>query len=154
MTELTPAERKMLSILQTEGDISNVELAERVGMSASPCLRKVNSLREAGYIRNTVALLDRRKLGFHIMAYVEVKVPQAADPALGEKFQAAVLAEPAIVACYITTGQFDYLLKVIVPGIEEYGEFLTKTLLRLPGLQDSSSTFVLDVIKDSTALPL
>ncbi len=71
-----------------------------------------------------------------------MKVPQAADPALGEKFQAAVLAEPAIVACYITTGQFDYLLKVIVPGIEEYGEFLTKTLLRLPGLQDSSSTFV------------
>ncbi len=154
MTELSSVERKLLSILQTEGDISNVSLAERVGMSPSPCLRKVNSLKEAGYIRDTVALLDRRKLGFQILAYVEVKVPQADDPALGERFRAAVLREPAIVACFITTGPFDYLLRVIVASIEEYAEFLTTTLLKLPGLQDSRSSFVLEVIKDSTALPL
>lgn len=154
MTELTHTERRILSVLQQQGDISNVALAERVGMSPSPCLRKVNGLKEAGYIRETVALLDRRKLGFHILAYVEVKVPQSGDPAVTQRFVDAVLKEPAITACFITTGPFDYLLKVIVTGIEDYGEFLTKTLLKLPGLQDSRSTFVLEVIKDSTALPI
>ena len=154
MTELTQTERRILSILQKEGDISNVELAERVGMSPSPCLRKTNSLKAAGYVRETVSILDRRKLGFHIVAYVEVKVPQSGDPTVTERFVNGVLNEPAIVACFITTGPFDYLLKVVVTGIEDYAEFLTKTLLKLPGLQDSRSTFVLEVIKDSTALPL
>jgi Lrp/AsnC family leucine-responsive transcriptional regulator len=154
VSELTTSDRKILSILQTEGDISNVRLAERIGMSPSPCLRRVNSLKEAGYVRDTVALLDRRKLGFDILAFVEVKVPQTGDPNVGKKFQEAVLREPAIVACYITTGQFDYLLKIVVPTIEDYARFLNDTLLKLPGLQDSSSTFVLEVIKDSTALPI
>ncbi|MEI9852682.1 MAG: Lrp/AsnC family transcriptional regulator [Sphingomonas sp.] len=97
MPELTSVERKMLAILQTEGDISNVELAERVGMSPSPCLRKAKALRDAGYIRDYVALLDRKKLGFQILAYVDVKVPQVANSTIVEEFRAAVMREPAIV---------------------------------------------------------
>lgn len=154
MPELTSVERKMLAILQTEGDISNVELAERVGMSPSPCLRKAKALRDAGYIRDYVALLDRKKLGFQILAYVDVKVPQVANSTIVEEFRAAVMREPAIVGCYITTGQFDFLLKVVVKSVEEYSKFLTTTLLRLPGVKDTSSTFVLEVVKDSTALPI
>lgn len=154
MPALTTLETKLLEILQTEGDITNVELAERVGMSPSPCLRKVKGLREAGYIRKVVALLDRRKLGFQIFAYVEVKVPQQSDTRIIDEFRAAVLREPAIVECYITSGAFDFMLKVAVRSIEDYASFVTHTLLRLPGVQDTRSTFVLDTIKESTALPL
>ena len=154
MADLSPIEMKMLAILQVEGDISNVELAERVGMSPSPCLRKVKALREAGYIRNVVALIDRRKLGFEIMAYVEVKVPQVAHERIVEAFREAVLREPAIIECYITSGEFDFILKVLVRGIEDYAAFVQHGLLRLPGVQDTRSTFVLEAIKESTALPL
>jgi Lrp/AsnC family leucine-responsive transcriptional regulator len=154
VAELSAVERKILAILQKEGDISNVELAERVGMSPSPCLRKVKGLREAGYIREYVALLDRKKLGLQIVAYVDVKVPQVANSTIVEEFRAAVLREPAIVGCYITTGHFDFKLKVVVKNIEEYSKFLTGTLLKLPGVQDTSSTFVLDVFKNSTELPI
>lgn len=154
MADLSPIEMKMLSILQQEGDISNVDLAERVGMSPSPCLRKVKALREAGYIRDVVALLDRRKLGFQIMAYVEVKVPQIAQGQIVEDFREAVLREPAIIECYITSGEFDFILKVLVRGIEDYSGFVQQALLRLPGVQDTRSTFVLEAVKESTALPL
>jgi Lrp/AsnC family leucine-responsive transcriptional regulator len=154
MPPLTPVERRILGILQKEGDISNVELAERVGMSPSPCLRKTKALRDAGYIRNIVALLDRKKLGFQIVAFVDVKVPQVADSTVVEDFRAAVMREPAITACYITSGKFDFLLKVVVSSVADYSQFLTSTLLRLPGVVDTSSTFVLESIKDSTEIPI
>lgn len=154
MPKLSTVETKLLAILQKEGDISNVDLAERVGMSPSPCLRKVKALRESGYIRQCVALLDRRMLGFQIVAYVEVKVPQIAHAMIVEDFRKAVLREPAIIECYITSGEFDFMLKVLVRGIEDYSTFVTQTLLQLPGVQDTRSTFVLEVVKESTALPL
>lgn len=154
MPKLSVTDVRLLSILQEEGDITNVELADRVGMAPSPCLRKVKGLRDSGYITRTVALLDRRKLGFAIVAYVEVRVPQVANVAIVDSFRKAVMREPAIVGCYITSGQFDFLLKVIVPGVDEYSSFLTNILLRLPGVRDTNTTFVLEVVKDSTSLPL
>ncbi len=154
MSSLTPIELKILAILQNEGDISNVDLAERLGMSPSPCLRKVKALRDSGYIRQVSALLDRKKLGFEIVAYVEVKVPQVADSEIVEEFRAAVRTEPAIVECHITSGQFDFLLKVVVRSMDAYSDFITRKLLRMPGVRDTRSTFVLDTFKQSTALPI
>jgi Lrp/AsnC family leucine-responsive transcriptional regulator len=144
----------MLAILQEEGDISNVDLAERVGMSPSPCLRKVKSLRDAGFIRKFAALLDRKKLGFEIIAIVEVKVPQVANQEIVKEFQEAVRREAAIVECYITSGQFDFLLKVVARTMDDYSNFVTRKLLRMPGVHDTRSTFVMDIIKHSTALPI
>ena len=153
MTALSPVEIRLLSIVQ-ENYMSNVELAERVGMAPSPCLRRMKALKDSGYIEKTVSILDRRKLGFEILAHVEVKVPQTADRSVDEEFRRAVANEPAIVGCYVIAGQFDFLLKVVANSIDAYSELSRNVLLRLPGVQDMRSSFVMEVVKDSTALPL
>jgi Lrp/AsnC family leucine-responsive transcriptional regulator len=101
-----------------------------------------------------VALLDYKKLGFGIVAYVEVKVPQVAGKKIVEEFEQAVLKEESIVGCYIMAGQFDFLLKVVARDMEQYAALAQQVLLRLPGVQDLRSCFVLNALKDSTALPL
>lgn|GEM_PF-1110320 len=123
-------------------------------MSASPCLRRVKNLEETGLINRYVALLDRKKLGFGLVAYVEVKVPQVAGDPVVERFNEAVRLQPAIVACYVTAGQFDYLLKVVARDMESYARLVQEVLLKLPGVRDTRSTFVMQTIKDTTELPL
>lgn len=150
---LTRTDRRILEVLQTEGRLSNVELAARVGLSASPCLRRVKALEEVGLISSYVALLDRRKLGLDVVAYVEVQVDRRGD-AGADAFRQMVLREPAVVACQAMTGAFDYLLKVVTPNLDTYADFTMKRLLKTPGVKDVRSSFVLETIKDSTALPL
>ncbi|NQE62606.1 Lrp/AsnC family transcriptional regulator [Caulobacter sp. RHG1] len=150
--KLTRADRKILQILQEDGKISNVDLAERVGLSPSPCLRRVKQLEATGLIAGYVALLDRRKARLDVLAYVEVQVDHTEGAA--EAFQQAVLREPEVVGCYVMTGSFDYLLRVVVPNLDAYADLTMKRLLKMPGVKDVRSSFVLDTIKDSTALPL
>jgi Lrp/AsnC family leucine-responsive transcriptional regulator len=154
MTELDRNDRKILAQLQKDSSISNVNLAEIIGMAPSPCLRRVRSLEERGFIDRYVALLDRRKLGFGLAAYVAVKVPQIIGDSVVDRFNAAIKGEPAIVACYVTAGQFDYLLKVVARDMDAYSDLVQRVLLKLPGVTDARSTFVMDVIKDSTEFPL
>lgn len=154
MPDLNATDRKILSALQHDGKMSNVALAQSIGMAPSPCLRRVKQLEERGCIDGYVALLNRRALGFGVIAYVEVKVPQIIGDPVVERFNEAVLNEPAIVACYITAGQFDYLLKVVARDMDEYAKLVQSTLLKLPGVRDTRSTFVMQVVKDTTALPL
>ena len=116
--------------------------------------RRAPACGDSGYIEKTVSILDRRKLGFEILAHVEVKVPQTADRSVDEEFRRAVANEPAIVGCYVIAGQFDFLLKVVANSIDAYSELSRNVLLRLPGVQDMRSSFVMEVVKDSTALPL
>ena len=151
---LSSTDRKILQALQSDGKLTNVALAEQIGMSPSPCLRRVRQLEEAGYIAGYAAQLDRRKIGLGILAYVEIKVPQTGDATIIERFKKAVLAEPSIVGCYITAGQFDFLLKVVARDIDAYSHLVQQVLLKLPGVQDMRTTFALEAIKDSSHLPI
>jgi len=153
MPKLTRTDRKILEVLQTDAHVSNVELAERVGLSPSPCLRRVKLLEAQGLIGGYVALLDRRKLGLDVVAFVEVQVDRHSDVGAAA-FRAAIEGQPEIVACHMMTGAFDYLLKVVLPNLDAYADFTLQRLLKMPGVKDVRSSFVLETLKDSTALPL
>jgi Lrp/AsnC family leucine-responsive transcriptional regulator len=123
-------------------------------MSPSPCLRRVRQLEDAGVIEKYVTILNRRALGIGILVYAEVKVPQVAGKKIIEDFEKAVLSEESIIGCYIMAGQFDFLLKVVARDMDHYSLIAQQVILRLPGVQDMRSSFVMNAIKDSTALPL
>jgi len=150
---LSRSDHRILKILQQEADLSNIELADRIGLSPSPCLRRVNQLKQDGIITGYVALLDRRTLGLDVVAFVEVQV-DSHNEATDGAFRTAILREPEVVGCYVTTGQFDYLLKVVAADLDAYAAFTMQRLLRMPGVKDVRSSLVLDIVKDSTALPL
>ncbi|MDP3549197.1 MAG: Lrp/AsnC family transcriptional regulator [Novosphingobium sp.] len=148
------SDKKILSILQADGRMPNVALAEQIGMSPSPCLRRLKQLEDSGVIARYAAILDREKLGLGIMAFVEVKVPQINEASIVDLFKDAVRREPSIIGCYLTAGQFDFLLTVVAQDMTAYSALAQNVLLRLPGVQDMRSSFVLEAIKDTTSLPI
>lgn len=154
MTVLSKTDLRILDLLQKDGRMTNVALAERIGMSASPCLRRVKQLEAAGHLKQYVAIVDRIKAGFGIMAFVEVKVPQVSGKSIIDEFREAVRAEPAITACYMTAGQYDFILRVLVKDMESYSRLTQDVLLKLPGVHDLRSNFVLEEIKETTELPI
>lgn len=154
MTDLTRADVAILDVLQQEARLPNVDLAERIGMSPSPCLRRVKQLEANGYIERYVALLDRRKAGLGILAYAEVKVPRREEDDHVQRFKEAVQQEPMVIGCHILAGQYDFLLKVVAADLDAYADFLVHRLLKMPGVQDVRSSFVMETVKDTTALPL
>jgi Lrp/AsnC family transcriptional regulator, leucine-responsive regulatory protein len=155
MTEadLASSDIEILRVLQAEGRIANVDLAERVGLSPSPCLRRTKQLEANGVIRGYVALLNRKMLGFGVEAFVQVSLDRHQDR-LDRAFREAIIAREEIVGCYVMTGEMDYLLHVLVPDLEAYGHFTMGVLLKMPGVKDVKSSLALEVVKDSTALPL
>ncbi|MEA2782123.1 MAG: Lrp/AsnC family transcriptional regulator, leucine-responsive regulatory protein [Rhodospirillaceae bacterium] len=152
-TPLTPSDLKILRVLQTDGRIANVDLAERVGLSPSPCLRRTKQLEANGAIRGYVALLDRKKLGFGVEAFVQVSLERHQDR-YDRAFREAVLGHSEIIGCYVMTGEMDYLLHILAKDLEAYGRFTLDVLLKMPGVKDVKSSLALEVVKDSTALPL
>ncbi len=168
---LDKTDRKILSILQADGRLSNQDVAEQVSLSPSPCLRRIKRLEEAGVIRQYVALLDPEKIGLGLLAYVNVRLERSSDaatqsnarvlvpatpPAATPRANFAVSVEqwPEVVACYAMTGEMDYLLRVHVEDMEHFSRFMMGTLLRHPAVLDVKSSFALQRIKDTTALPL
>ena len=163
--ELDKIDRKILAILQDDGRLSNQEIAEKVNLSPSPCLRRIKRLEEAGVIRQYVALLDPDKIGLGLLAYVNVRLEKHSDtPASASArtsaispradFAVSVANWPEVVACYAMTGEMDYLLRVHVEDMEHFSRFMMATLLRHPAVLDVKSSFALQRIKDTTALPL
>ena len=150
---LKPVDLHILRVLQNEGRIPNVELAERVGLSPSPCLRRLKQLEASGILRGYAALLDRKRLGFGVEAFVQVSLERHQDR-FDKAFRKAVLSHPEIVGCYVMTGEMDYLLHVLARDLEAYGRFTLEVLLKMPGVKDVRSSLALEVVKDSTALPL
>ena len=147
-------DKKILDILQTQGRISNQELAEQVALSPSPCLRRVKQLEEDGYIRQYVALLDQNKLGLQLTIMVSVGL-NSHDAKKMQDFEKAVTAIPEVIQCYLIAGQSaDYLLKVIVANLDEYQSFLLKKLTIIDGVNQVQSSFVLQHVIDRTSLPL
>lgn len=149
---------RILQVLQADGRISNQDLAERIALSPAPCLRRVRRLEEAGVIRQYVALLDPDRLGLGLVAYVNVKLEKRAAGRGGrfafDDFRDAVQAWPEVVACYSMTGDSDYLMRVHVRDLAHFSRFVMDTLLKAPGVLDVRSSFALERLKDTTALPL
>lgn len=159
--ELDKTDRKILAILQADGRLTNQEIAEKINLSPSPCLRRIKRLEQAGVIRQYVALLDPDKLGLGLLAYVNVRLEKHGDSQAGGStrspragFAASVATWPEVVACYAMTGDMDYLLRVHVEDMEHFSRFVMETLLRHPAVLDVKSSFALQRIKDTTALPL
>ncbi|MBK81523.1 MAG: AsnC family transcriptional regulator [Gammaproteobacteria bacterium] len=150
--ELDPAERQILRLLQGDGRLSNVALAERVGLSESPCFRRVKRLEEAGLIRGYAAVVDQRLLGFTVTAFVLVTMEKQPDAAT-EAFIAEVEAEEHIVECYATSGSHDYLMKVVARNIDHFSELCMQRILKFPGVMHVESSFSLKEIKHSRVLP-
>lgn len=146
-------DRRILDILQKEGRLSNLELAERVALSPSPCLRRLKRLEESGVIHQYVALVDPLKVGLGLLAYVSVKLEKRGEGAV-KAFARAVQNWQEVVACYSMTGDLDYLLRVHVEDLEHYSRFVMNSLLKHPGITEVKSSFALERVKDTTALPL
>lgn len=147
-------DKKILSILQSDGSITNLELAERVGLSPTPCARRVKQLEEAGYISSCVMLLDRKKLGLGLTAYLHVVLERHTRDHF-ERFETALREFDEVVECAMITGQdADYLLKVVVPDLDYYQRFLLNNLTELDGVKGVQSSFVLQTPITTTQLPL
>ncbi len=151
--KLSSAEWRILDTVQTDGRISNVELAKKAGLSESPCLRRLRQLEEAGIIKSYAALLDAKKLGYDVTAFVQLTLDQRSVETR-EKFTAAIAREALIVECYAVSGGYDYLLKVVATDLDAFSDFVMNRLLQYPGVKDMTSGFVLKEVKASTALPL
>ncbi|CAD6556980.1 Leucine-responsive regulatory protein [Paraburkholderia hiiakae] len=159
--ELDAIDRRILAILQEDGRLSNQEIAERVNLSPSPCLRRIRRLEEGGVIRGYVALLDAQKLGLDLLAYVNVRLEKRGPTAAGregvthaELFRAAVQTWPEVVACHAMTGDMDFLLRVQVEDMAHFSRFVQDQLLHHPSVIDVKSSFSLDTFKETTALPI
>lgn len=153
IVDLDRADCRILEIIQHEGRIANVDLAKRVALSPSPCLRRVNRLEESGVISRYVALLEPKTVGLGLMAYLEVMLDKRAEHARAS-FRQAVVDWPEVLTCYALSGQWDYQLKVITPDLETYSHFLMERVLSQPVVVNVQSSFVLEKVKDSSALPL
>lgn len=147
-------DRRILERLQEDARISNLELAEAVGLSPTPCARRVRRLEESGLIRAQVALLDQQKLGLTLTAYISISMDRH-TPDRFETFEAAVRDYPEVVECNVVTGQnSDYLVQAVVPDMAYYERFLLGRLTRIAGVTGVHSSFVLRRVVQRTALPL
>jgi len=149
---LDRAEKEILSVLQLQGRISNVELAERVGLSESPCFRRVRALEEAGLIQGYGARLNQRALGLQVTAFVQVSLEK--DDHKQRAFLAKVEAEDHIVECHAMSGSHDYLLKVVARSMDHFSELSMRRILKFPGVENMESNFSLLAVKDNNALPV
>lgn len=151
--ELDRADRRMLAVLQERGRATNVDLAAAVALSPAPCLRRWQRLDEAGVIQRYAAILDPRKVGLGLIAHLEVMLDKQAEHARST-FRKAVQRWPEVLSGYALTGQWDYSLKVVAPDLDHYSRFLMEKVLALPVVVNVQSSFVLETVKDTTALPL
>jgi len=144
---------RILSELQHNARISNVELAEAVALSPSPCLRRVRSLEKLGAIKNYVTLVDPGFVGLQLNVFVRVTLNQQVEKNL-EIFETAIKDRPEVMECYLMTGDSDYQLRVVVADVAAYERFLMDHLTRIPSVANISSSFTLKQVSYRTALPL
>ena len=152
--DLDRYDRRILEVLQEEGRISNQELAERIGLSPSPCLRRVRALEDSGLITGYRAVLDARRLGLSLLALIHISMDRH-TPERFAAFEERVRALPEVLECLLITGQdADYQLKVIVRDMDAYLALLLDKITRIEGVSGVHSSFVMRRVIDKTALPL
>ena len=153
MIEIDARDRAILRILQDHAGITNAELAERVNLSPSACLRRVTLLEERGLMRAKVTLLDEDALGLSGTAFISVTLDQQGRDSL-DQFEAAVAAHPEILECYLIAGSADYLLRVVYADTADFERIHRAVVTRLPGVVRVQSTLALRMVKRTTALPI
>jgi Lrp/AsnC family leucine-responsive transcriptional regulator len=152
--ELDRYDRRILEELQRDGRISNQELAERIGLSPSPCLRRVRALEESGVVTGYRAMLDAKKLGLSLTALIHISMDRH-TPERFANFETKVAALPAVLECLLVTGQdADYQLKVVVEDMDAFQALLLEKITRIEGVSGVHSSFVLRRVVDKTALPV
>ncbi|MFC6447506.1 Lrp/AsnC family transcriptional regulator [Shinella zoogloeoides] len=151
--QLDDIDRRILRELQQDGRLQNVELARRVGLSPSPCLRRVKLLEEAGIISRYVAVVDQAKVGLKLSMFARISLT-AQDAETIEHFITAMKRLPEVVECYIMLGESDALLRVVVPDLEDYRRFQSTHLTRRNGIQTVKTDVPSETVKQSFALPL
>ncbi len=152
-SSLDAVDRAILSLLQDNGRLANVDLADAVNLSPSACLRRVRRLEEEGFINQYVALIDPSKVGMGTNVFVEITLSSQAEDAL-DAFEAAVTARPEIMSCHLMAGDFDYLLRVVIDDVADYEALHRTHLAQLPGVARLVSSFALRPVCDRTAYPL
>ena len=150
---LDATDARILDALQADAKLTNVELAARVHLSASPCLARVRRLEEAGLIGKYVALLDPLKLGLSVSVFIQIRLEKQVERAL-EVFEAAIGKYPEVMECYLMTGDADYLIRVVVPDVPALERFIVDELSKIPGVANIRSSFALKQVKYKTVLPI
>jgi Lrp/AsnC family transcriptional regulator len=153
MTPLDDFERKIIRELQADASLTTAEIAARVGLSPSPCWRRIDRLEREGVIRARVALIDRRKVGLNAHIFAQVRL-NAHGRANLDEFSAAIQCFPEVLDAYVLMGTTDFMLRIITRDIEAYERFFFEQLSKLPGIQEITSTVALSEIKATTALPI
>ncbi len=151
--KLDAIDRRLLALLQENGRLPVTDLAEKAGLTTSPCLRRLKILEQAGIIRGYAALVDQQKVGLPVSVFVSVKLEMQREEAL-ERFEATIRDCPEVVECYLMTGPRDYLLRVVAQDLAAFEYFLKQTLTRIEGVASIESSFALSQVKHSNALPI
>jgi Lrp/AsnC family transcriptional regulator len=146
-------ERKILQVLQEDAGLSTAAVAEAVGLSPSPCWRRIDRLERDGFIKRRVAIVERKKVGLNAQVFAQVKL-NAHGRANLDEFAAAIRDFPEVLECHVLMGPVDFLLRVVAADIDAYERFFFEKLSRLPGIQEINSIVALSAIKSTTALPL
>ena len=146
-------DRRILEVIQEDARISNTELADRIGLSPSPCWRRVRTLEDNGVIERYVTLVNAKSVGLPITVFATVTLEKQVESAL-ESFEKAVMERPEVMECNLMSGEFDYLLRVVVPNLVAYERFLMDHLTRIKGIASIKSSFSLKQVSYKTALPL
>jgi Lrp/AsnC family transcriptional regulator len=151
--DLDEFDRRIMVLMQDDASRSTAEIAELVGMSQSPCWRRIQRLKDEGYISRQVAIVDRRKVGLNAQVFALVKLTMHGRQNLDE-FADRIRGYPEVLECHVLMGAFDFLIRVVAADIDAYHSFFFEKLSRLPGVQEVNSVISLSEIKSTTALPL
>lgn len=151
--QLEPIDIRILSALQDDGRLTNQALSAEVGLSTSPCWRRVRQLEESGVINGYTAVLDRRRIGLGVLAFIKVKIDSHSE-AEAEAFSADVSKLKEVVACYSIAGDADFLMQVVSPDLDTYARFAMSILRRLPRIKEMQTMFVLTEVKPFKGFPL
>ncbi len=152
-SKLDAIDRKILQHLQYDGRMSLSDLADKVGLSPSPCLRRIRMLEGDGVIARYVAVLDQRAVGLPVSVFVSVKLEKQRQESLA-RFEKAVERWPEVMECYLMTGSRDYWLRIVVPDLDAYERFVKQKLTRIEGIASIESSFALHQVKFSNVLPI
>ena len=146
-------DRQILEILQRDASLSATQIGDRIGLSQSPCWRRIHRLESAGYIKKRVACLDRHRLGLDVLVFAMVKLSAHGRRSLPE-FAEAIQGFPEVQECFTLMGEMDYLLRIVTPDVQAYERFFFETLSQLPGVLEVHSNIAMSEIKSTTELPL
>ena len=151
--KLDQIDHKILMHLQENARITNAELAEKVGLSPTPCLRRLRRLESDGIIRGYHTEVNREALGVNVTVIILVKLEREDDKTLRD-FEAAIRKRPEVMECYLVTGKFDYFVRVVIPTLAAYETFLSETILRMPNVETVESSFTLREVERKVVIPI